>query len=411
MTRPLLTLLLLLSAIARAEWPQFLGPQRAGHASESEPALPEEFLSELPVLWSHDVGSGFSGPVVSAGKVVIFHRIENAVVVESLNVTNGKVLWKFTAPTDYSDSFGMSDGPRGTPVIADGRVYAHGADGMLFALDFGSGKLLWKFDSQAETRSPSGFFGRACSPLVVGDKVILTPGGTHLGKPAGVIAIEAATGKLLWQSVEDEASYSSPILYGPGTAPRLLCWMRNDLWALDAATGKVRQHRRLRSEMDASVNAATPIAIGGGNFLLSAGYGVGASVWALEPDDEAFEPRSPGQDLIESHYSTPVFAGRHVYGFHDRQETGQRLRCVDVAGAKVHWESPKVPGGHVILVRDKLIAVTEQGEAWIVRASPQKFEQLHVSQILRAGHRSPPAFSAGVLYARDAERLVALRLR
>ncbi len=403
--------LLLISPALADGWPQFLGPFRCGFADDAEEALADKFPAELKTLWSHKLGSGFSGPVVADGKAVLFHRQGGEVVIEALDAASGKPLWQFKAPTAYSDSFGMSDGPRGTPAIADGRVFAHGADGMVYALDFQSGKLLWALDTAAEMKSPQGFFGRACSPLVVGGKVIVTPGGSRGGKPAGVIALDVKTGKLLWQSVADEAGYSSPVTYGDPDKPRLLCWMRNELWALDAATGKVRHHRRLRSDMDASVNAATPIPVGEGDYYISAGYGVGASIWTLEPEDDPFEPGDMGHDLIESHYSTPVFADFHLYGFHDRQETGQRFRCIDLNEGKVKWESPKVPGGHVILVQDKLLAVTEQGELWIARVSPEKFEQLHVSQILRSGHRSPPAYANGVLYARDGEKAVAVRLR
>ena len=401
----------LLSFSAAADWPQFLGPTRNGLADDGEAALPDKFDVEPKLLWQKKLGSGFAGPAVVDGKVVVFHRIEDEVVIEALNAGSGDALWKFTAPTDYRDSFGMDEGPRATPTIADGRVFAHGADGMLFALNFKTGKLLWSFDSKAETNSPQGFFGRACAPLVVGKNVILTPGGTHMGKPAGVIALDVVTGKIVWQSVADEASYSSPVKYGDPSKPRLLCWMRNDLWSLDAATGQVRHHKRLRSEMDASVNAATPIPVGEGDYFLSAGYGVGASTWALDPDDEPFEGGPLKQGLFESHYSTPVVSDYHLYGFNGRQEQGQTLRCIDLHEGKLKWDSTRVPGGTVIIVHDKLVCVTEQGELWIVKASPEKFEQLHVAQILRAGHRSYPALSDGVLFARDGEKIVAIKLR
>lgn len=393
-----------------ADWPQHLGPHRNGAADISEAALPEKFPSELEVIWEKELGFGFAGPSVAQGKVIVFHREGDEVLIESLEAASGKPAWKWTAPTDYNDSFGMDEGPRATPTISGGRIFAHGADGMLFALDFASGKLLWSFDSRAETNSPQGFFGRACAPLVVGDRVIFMPGGTRLGKPAGVVALDAATGRIAWHGVEDEAGYSSPVTYGDPAKPRLLCWMRNDLWSLEASTGEVRHHRRLRSSMEASVNAATPISIGGGDYFLSAGYGVGGSAWSLEPDDAPFEPRDLGS-IFESHYSTPVFRDGHIYGFHDRQETGQHLRCVDMKEGKVRWDSPRLPGGSVLLVNDKLVCVTEQGELWIVKASPEKFEQIHVQQILRAGHRSPPAFADGVLFARDGRKMVAVKLR
>lgn len=394
-----------------ADWPQFLGPTRNGLSADSESALPDKLDAQPKELWHKELGTGFAGPAVVGGKVVIFHREGDEVIIESLDAADGKPQWKFTAPTDYRDSFGFDNGPRATPTIAGGRVFAHGADGMLFALDFKTGKLLWSYDTRAETNSPQGFFGRACAPLVVGEKVIITPGGTHLGKPAGVIALDAKTGKLAWQSVEDEASCSSPIQYGDPEKPRLLCWMRNDLWSLDAATGKVRHHKRLRSSMDASVNAATPIPISEGDYFLSAEYGVGASVWSLEPDDEPFEGGPLASGLFQSHYSTPVFSDPRLFGFTGRQEQGQTLRCVDLNEGKLKWDSPQVPGGTVIIVHDKLVCVTEEGELWVVKAAPEKFEQLLSTQILRAGHRSCPAFSNGVLFARDGRKLVAIRLK
>lgn len=117
------------------------------------------------------------------------------------------------------------------------------------------------------------------------------------------------------------------------------------------------------------------------------------------------------QDLMDCHYSTPVYRQGHLYGFDGRQETGQTLRCISLDAGKVLWDSPKIPGGTLLLVGDKLLVVTEQGELWLVRATPEKFEQLGAVQILRAGHRSHAAYANGILYARDAEHLAAFRLR
>jgi len=411
MLKTLASLIVFSNVAAAADWPQFLGPHRNGTASESEPALPEKFATEPSLTWEKEIGSGFAGPAVADQKVILFHREGDEIVIEALAAADGKSLWKFTAPTDYKDSFGMNDGPRATPTIAAERVFAHGADGILYALDLKTGQKLWSYDTVAEHNSPQGFFGRACSPLVVGNKVIITSGGTLLGKPAGIIALDAATGKLVWNSVEDEASSSSPIAIGSPEKPRLLCWMRNDLWSLDAETGKVRQHARLRSEMDASVNAATPIPVGEGDYFISAGYGVGASLWTLEPDDSDFKGHPLKGGLFESHYSTPLAHDFHLYGFHDRQETGQTLRCLDLNQGAIKWDSPRVPGGTLLIVKDKLICVTEQGELWIVKATPEKYENLLTAQILRAGHRSYPAYSNGVLFARDSRKLVAVKLR
>lgn len=396
---------------AASDWPQFLGPARDGHADKSEAALPDKFDTEPKVAWEKKLGTGFAGPAVADGKVVFFHREGDEVLIEAVSSTDGKAIWKFTAPTDYADSFGFDNGPRATPTIADGRVFAHGADGVLHVLDFKTGKKLWSYDTRAENNSPQGYFGRACAPLVVGDKVIITPGGTHLGRPAGVVALDVKTGKQVWQSVEDEAGYSSPIQYGDTKKPRLLCWMRNELWSLDAATGEILNHKRLRAEIDASVNAATPIETAKGIYFISAEYDVGATTWKLDPPDSPFEAKELPAGIFGSHYSTPVFSAPCIYGFTGRQERSQTLRCIDLSDSSVKWDSPRVPGGTVLVVGDKLLCVTEQGELWIVKAMPTKFEQLASVQFLRAGHRSYPAYANGTLFARDGEKLVAVKLQ
>jgi len=193
----------------------------------------------------------------------------------------------------------------------------------------------------------------------------------------------------------------------------VLAWMRNKLWLVNAETGAEQGALPLRAEMDASVNAATPVACGEGRWLVSAGYDVGAHLLRLAPADGlVFQEVWQKADTLDCHYATPVVHEGHVYGFHGRQETGMKLRCISLADGRVKWEAPdKIPGGTLIAVKDKLLIVTEQGELWVVRAAPGKYEQLSAHQILRAGHRSHAAYADGVLYARDAEKLVAVRLR
>src|SRR5436309_12713105 len=107
----------LILATARADdWPQFLGPQRNGASAETglRPAWPAQ---GPPVLWQHDVGEGFSGPVCAGERVILFHRVGDEEVIECLRADNGTPLWKYKYPTSYQDQLGKGDGPRSTPVI------------------------------------------------------------------------------------------------------------------------------------------------------------------------------------------------------------------------------------------------------------------------------------------------------
>ena len=87
------------------------------------------------------------------------------------------------------------------------------------------------------------------------------------------------------------------------------------------------------------------------------------------------------------------------------------LRCVNVMTKAMEWESPRVRGGTILRVKDKLLALTEEGELWIVQAEGKSFDLLDSAQILKAGHRSYAAYSDGIYYARDAEKIVAYRLQ
>lgn len=390
-------------AASAADWSQFLGPTRNNIAGDDEKPLPRRFPpAGPPLLWQKVLGSGFAGPAVVGEKVIIFYREKNEAVVEALNKNDGSTLWRFAYATDYKDRFGFDNGPRATPTVADGKVFVHGAEGMVHALDLATGKMLWKVDTVKDFGSPQGFFGRACAPLVVGDLMYLTPGGD---KGKVVVAFNVKDGSVKWSTGEDGASYSSPVMASDNV---LVCWLRNHLTTFNPKDGTILGEELFRPSEEASVSAAVPIKTDKGWFI-TACYGVGSSLWDIGADGKLTKTWNE-QDRIDAHYATPVYYKGHVYGYDGRQETGQALCCLDLETKSVIWESGRQKGGTVMLVKDKLLTVTEDGELWIVNANPNEFEQTAIAQILRAGHRSYPAYSNGVLYARDGVKLVAIQL-
>lgn len=397
--------LCLTNALLAADWPQFLGPTRNAVAEESEPSLPENLPLDLKPRWNKSVGAGFAGPVVAHGKVIIFHRENSDMTTEALDPATGNVIWRSTYITDYIDSFGFDNGPRAVPTISAGKVFTFGPEGRVTALDFETGKELWSYDTASALESKQGFFGRTPSPLVIGNTVIIVAGGTLGDKPAGLVALDVTSGKPVWTAVDDEAGCASPVAMNKG----VLAWMRNELWLIDPQ-GAVTSSMPLRSDMDASVNAATPISVGEDRWFVSAGYGVGAHL--LSTQGGKISEIWKKDDLLDCHYATPVRIGQHLFGFHGRQESGMKLRCISLTDGSVAWEDPdSVPGGTLIAVGNKLLVITERGELWLVRGSAEKFDQISYVQILRAGHRSHAAYSDGMLFARDTESLIGLKLK
>ncbi len=411
MMRPALPLLLaFLCGSSRAgDWPGFLGPQRNGVAAEDE-AIPARFPSdaaEPETLWERPVGAGFAGPAVAGETVILFHRLGDEARCEALDAASGEPRWSFGYPTDYRDDFGFDAGPRAVPLIAGGRVFLYGAEGMLHCLDAATGAKEWAVDLAAEHGSGKGFFGRAPSPLRHRDTLIVQAGGAG----AGLLGFDTADGSLRWKCSDDEAGYASPTLARVGGAERLLALTREGLLCADPTDGSVLAEHPFRSSNHASVNAATPLFFPPDRVFLSACYDVGAALLELDlPGRRVTEAWAAGGKL-DAHYATPAPHEGHLYGFHGRQESGTSLRCIAIETGEVAWDSGRLAAGSVTLAGGTLVVLTERGELVLAPATPEGFEPTARAQILGNGTRAFPALSGGRLYARDTKRLVCVALR
>ena len=391
------------SSLVAQDWPQILGPARNGLYTGT-PLVASFPRSGPPLLWKRDVGAGFSGPAVVGGRLILFHRVKSRETVESLDALTGKTIWSVDYATAYRDDFGFDEGPRAIPVVHGGRIFTHGADGMLTSIDFATGKKLWAIDTRQVFEAPKGFFGVASSPVVDGDRVLVNVGG----KNAGVVAFDAATGKTLWQSSTDEASYSSPVIAELNGQHTAVFFTRNGLLALDPATGAPRYQMRWRSRQAASVNSATPI-IFKDQIFLSSSYSTGAVL--LQVAGNAVKPVWSGDESMSNHYSTSVLKDGYLYGFDGRQEFGQTLRCVEFATGKVMWNVDGFGAGSLLIADNTLVIMRESGELAFATASPKGFTFRSRAQLLPSVVRAYPAIVDGRFYVRNEHQLAAFDLR
>lgn len=399
----LIAVLLVAEAAAAGDWPQFLGPQRDGVYPGAD--LADAWPAPGPeILWRRPVGQGFAGPVVADGKLILFHRQGDEEVVEALDAAGGEPLWRSAAPTSYRDDFGFDEGPRATPAVAAGRVFAFGAQGRLRCLELATGRQLWSVDTHARFQADKGFFGAASSPLVEGGLVMVQVGG----REGGIVAFEAATGEVAWRATEDEAGYASPVAAELGGERLALFYNRAGLTGIVPATGEVRFRFPWRARIRSSVNAASPLVIGQRIFL-SASYGVGAAL--VELRDGRPEPVWSARDALTNHYATSVHRQGVLYGFHGRQETRPALRAVELAGGEVAWSKPRFGAGSLTLAGDRLLILREDGVLVLAEATPKAYRELARAPVLEPTVRAHPAVAGGVLYARDGKTLAAVDLR
>jgi outer membrane protein assembly factor BamB len=290
------------------------------------------------------------------------------------------------------------------PVVAEGVVYTFGAEGMLSAIALETGRPLWTVPTAERFKVPKNFFGAAGSPLVIDGRVLLNVGGPQ----AGLAALDARTGSLLWTATDDEASYSSPTAADFGGERLALFYTRSGLEIVDPAKGTMKHQFPWRSRSRASVNAAVPLVVGDVVFL-SASYGTGAA--ALRLGSSGLTKLWSSDEVLSSHYATAVHRDGMLYGFHGRQEYGQSFRAVELLTGKLLWSEEGFGAGTVTLASDRLFIVRESGELVVAEASPRAFRVLARAPLLPGTVRAYPALADGVLYLRNETTLGAFDLR
>jgi len=386
------------------DWPQFLGPQRNNQASESLSPWPK---SGAQRVWSHRVGTGWSGPVVKDDKLILFHREGDQELIDCRDAKSGKLIWQAKTRTDYVDGFNFDNGPRATPAIVGNRVFCFGAEGSLHCVDFKSGKIIWSNRLSETMNAPKGFFGLACSPLVHDGKVLLNPGAPG-GR--GIVAIDTTTGKLAWKSTDDAASYASPVVQRFGNEKRGIFITRGKLFSVNPTTGKPHWERPFSPAMQASVSGSSPL-LHNSIVFTTASYGAGAL--ALNVTTSGTEVLWQNDSSLSCQYHTPLLHRGHLYGFHGRLDTGPRpeFRCVELATGKIKWQNKRVGAGAIIASGNEILVLTVDGQLLRGSVTPDGYKETGRQQILGFEVRAHPALSDGHIYARDKSNLVCFKLR
>ncbi len=443
--------------VAAEDWPRFLGPR--GDCTSTETNLLDRWdTNGPPIIWERSVGSGYSAPSVRGDWLLLHHRLGNEEIIEAMETRSGQSKWEHKYPSRFVDPFGYNNGPRCTPLLTSNRCYTFGAEGKLLCLDLADGRVVWQRDTAKDWNVPEAFFGVGSTPLLEGDRLIVMVGGQP---DAGVVALEPATGKTIWESVgrktwnsvipiggrttkpyewtgsEMLASYASPVAATIHGQRHLLCLMRQGLVALNPTNGAVRFHRWFQAPVNESVNAMSPVVKDDLVFFSAAYYRVGSVVLRVNPDGQSFvegwrsPPDSFARDpatgnysapVLEIHFSTPVLLDGFLYAFSGRNEPDATFRCVELQTGRLRWSrdeswpahstrQPRTFGrGSAILADGKLIVLGEGGRLGLFRPNPDKPEELCAWQVpsLRYPCWAGPVLSGRRLFLRCEDKLVCL---
>lgn len=393
------------------DWPQILGPRRDGHAAADEKLAAAWPAAGPPVVWSREVGAGYAGVAVAAGRAYLFHRVGDRELVEAFDAATGETVWKDDGhPTAFQPQVGGGDGPLCVPVVAGEKVIVFGASGTLACLDAQTGRRAWTRATHRDFDAPEGYFGAGSTPLVVAGRVIVNVGGAR--RDAGLVAFDLATGETAWQAVGDAASYSAPVPVEVDGKPHVLAVTRLACVLVDAATGEIRW-RFPFGQRGPTVNAATPVLLAENRLLVTAAYGIGSVCAAF--DGRAARPLWEGVDSLATQYGTPILVAGHLYAIDGRDDVPPAdFKCLDPATGRVLWVERDVGYGTLIEAGGKLLAAKTDGELLLVEPDPAAFKVLARARPfgpeLAGALRGLPALAGGRLYLRDDRRLLGLQV-
>jgi len=392
---------------AGGDWPQVLGPGRDSQAIEER----VEAWQEPPqVRWKFPCGAGYAGPAVVGDQVFLWHRVGDQEILASLDWGTGKPQWSAAFPASYTGGVDPDRGPRCVPVVSGDTVFVYGAAGDLHAVAKADGKKLWSRSLLAELQGEEGYFGAGSTPLAIGQSVIVAVGVKRGG---GIVALDRSSGKTLWQALESEASYASPVPITLGGESLVVVPMRLKTVVIDPRTGEVRREFPF-GRRGPSVVAATPL-VDAPYLLVTASYGDGCRKMDLSANPPQHVWRDSQQ--ISSQYVSPLRIGGHLYAITGREDfQDAALVCVGWEDGVEQWAAKDFGTAHLIAVGDSLLAVGVAGRLDLIAADPQAQTTLATASLPAGSFRALPALSRGLLFCRatrspTAGELIAIELQ
>ena len=376
------------------DWNQFLGPNRNG-ALSTESQIPAN--PKLNLAWSRDLGSGFSGVLVSKGRLFTMHKQGTNDVMTCMKADTGETVWQYDIAPFFPRAGSAPGGPLSTPALDTEQVYGLGPRGEFFALRRDSGKQVWKVHLKDELGVAQAGIGFATSPLIVGNRVILQIGNPE-GKSIG--AFDTKSGKLVWSSGTGGGGAQSPSLVEFLGESYLIYQHGNGISGLDPETGKVLWNH-------AGEAGIQVLPTGTDSFLMndSSGY----VHYQLTKEDKTIVLKELWRsDVLNFLYDIPVVHNGLAFGFKGGDGT---VACLNLGTGERAWQE-RMPEGGVTTVVDGHLVIWSNGEIRLAKASDKGYEEIAMIKILDAEGDSctTPSYANGHFYVRNESKIAAVKV-
>ena len=384
--------------------PGFRGQGRMGNMATKE--LATDWGAHPPrLLWRHSIGSGWSTFAVVGDYCVTQEQRGEDEAVVCYDVKSGREVWEQRDLAHFYEATG-DEGPRATPTIHQGRVYALGATGVLNCLEGSNGRRVWSVNILEESGAANRLFGMAGSPLVVETVapekktlVVVSPGG----KGSALAAYDAETGKRVWHGGDADASYSSPQLAELVGRRQVLSFNAEGLFAHDLADGRPLWTVPWISNPAERNNVCQPILWSssvngeGDSVFISSGYNMGSALFEISRQGDEWSVSERWQNRsLKAKFSSVILRDGYVYGL-----DGASLACLDIATGERKWKAGHYGYGQVVLTDNRLLVQLESGEIALVAASPENHHELARFTALSSRTWNHPVLAGNVLLVRN----------
>lgn len=358
------------------------------------PALARSWPADGPApVWKHPVGGGY-GAFVNCGQALItIEQRQDREAVVCYDRNSGRQVWVYDYPALFSEKLG-GDGPRATPTVADDKVYALGATGVLCRLDLKTGQLEWQTNILEINGAKNVEWGMCGSPLVVGEAVIVNPGSQGGGvESRSVAAYDRQSGKLKWSAGQGQTSYASPALADLHGVQQALIFDAVGLGGFAVDQGQELWRFEWKSDFD--INAAQPVVLPDNRVLITSG--AGCALLQIEKQDDAWEAREIWRNReMKASYANAVVRDGYLYGLDEGI-----MACIDLETGKRRWKKGRHGHGQLLLSEDLLVVLSEAGKLVLVEATPEAYRELGSFQAIEGKTWNNPIMVDGRVYLRN----------
>jgi len=378
------------------DWPQFRGPARDGFAADR---LLRTWPAEGPtVVWRTKLGPAFSQIAVTGGRAFTGFAEGDTEYVGAFDAATGKELWrKPLGETFVQEEFGS--GPRGTPTVAGGVVYAFGGRGVLKALSAADGAVAWEVDMTKALGAKVPRFGFAGSPLVIDDRVVLEVGGSEDRR---LVAFERKTGKVAWSALQGPADYGSPLV-AEIDGVRQIVHASGAIVAGISLDGKELWRYKLE---EAAI--ASPLLLPGGRVFVSSTSDSGCVMLRVKKGESGFAAEELWKNRnMRNHFNSSVYVDGHIYGFDNAT-----LKCLSAEMGEVAWAKRGLGKGSLLVAGDRLVILGDLGLLVVAERTPEAYRELGRVQLVDGSRAwTAPSVAGGKVFVRNLVEMACIDLK